>query len=182
MPIGGDDEPRPEGPSADAVGIEAAYLHHADRLRDLAHRKFRVPHDDAAALVNEVFMAFLLRRELVRNPDRWLVGAVCHASRGYLRNAAKAQPLPNDGVDFVDPVTPDLEKKIVDRVTIAKTLRRLCPKCQKTLRLYYSEGYSAAEIAVQLDTSEGYVTQLLHTCRNRAREIYKRLLLKARSR
>lgn len=157
-----------------AVGLEDTYRSHATFLREVAQRKFRIPPADAEALVNEVFISFLLRREYVRNPKKWLIGAVCHASRGYWRIAHKTRPLPPDIDEYADPESPD-EKSLVDRVTIAATLNRLCGRCRETLHLFYAEGYSAAEIAEQLDTTTGYVTQLLHHCRKRAREIYRKL-------
>ncbi|HEX6160870.1 MAG TPA: sigma-70 family RNA polymerase sigma factor [Thermoanaerobaculia bacterium] len=157
-----------------AIGLEDTYRSHATFLREIAQRKFRIPSGDAEALVNDVFMSFLLRREFVRNPRKWLIGAVCHASRGYWRVEQKTRPLPPDIDDYADPESPD-EKSLVDRVTIAKTLNGLCSRCRSTLRLYYAEGYTAAEIAEQFDTTPGYVMQLLHGCRKRAREIYTKL-------
>ncbi|HEY0142285.1 MAG TPA: sigma-70 family RNA polymerase sigma factor [Thermoanaerobaculia bacterium] len=157
-----------------AVCLEDTYRSHATFLREIAHRKFRIPPGDAEALVNDVFMSFLLRRDVVRNPRKWLIGAVCHASRGYWRTEAKSRPLPPDIDDYADPESPN-EKSLVDRVTIAATLNRLCRRCRNTLHLYYAEGYTAAEIAEQFDTTSGYVMQLLHTCRKQAREIYNKL-------
>ena len=55
---------------------------------------------------------------------------------------------------------------------MAAALEQLGPKCRETLRMYYAEGYSAAEIAVHLGTTSGYVMQLLHSCRKRVREAY----------
>lgn len=152
--------------------MEDTYRSHAGFLRDLAERKFRIPVPDAEALVNEVFMSYLVRQEMIRDPRKWLIGAVCHASRGYWRSESRTRPLPPDIDDYVDLESPD-EARIVDRMTMAATLNRLCVRCRETLRLYYAEGYSAAEIAEHFDTTTGYVMQLLHGCRKRARTVYE---------
>ena len=140
--------------------------------------KFGLPPSDAEGVVNEVFTSYLLRRESVRNTRQWLIGAVCHACRGYWRDASKTSPLPENVTDYVDPSSPGLERRIVDRVTMARALTEVGPKCRETLRMYYAEGYSAAEIATRLGTTAGYVMQLLHTCRKQVRNAYDALKAK----
>jgi RNA polymerase sigma factor (sigma-70 family) len=171
---GGGDGSNPS-PEAGALPVEDAYKKHSDLLRGIAETKFNIPPADAEGVVNEVFTAYLLRRDSVRNARKWLIGAVCHASRAYWRDAAKTAPLPEDAALVVDPSSPGLEGRIVDRVTMARALMEVGPKCRETLRMYYAEGYSAAEIAARLGTSSGYVMQLLHTCRKRVRQAYDSL-------
>jgi RNA polymerase sigma factor (sigma-70 family) len=165
-------------PGAGGICVEDAYKKHSELLRSIAETKFNIPPADAQGVVNEVFTAYLLRRDSVREPRRWLIGAVCHASRAYWREAARTSPMPDDVAQFVDPSSPGLEGRIVDRVTMARALTEVGPKCRETLRMYYAEGYSAAEIATRLGTSSGYVMQLLHTCRNRVRRAYDTLKAK----
>jgi DNA-directed RNA polymerase specialized sigma24 family protein len=61
------------------------------------------------------------------------------------------------------------------RVTIAAVLARLGTKCRETLRRYYLREQSKEAIAAHLDTSPGYVLQLLVTCRRRAKELLRSL-------
>lgn len=156
--------------------MEGAYRDLAGLLRDIAEKKFNIPPLDATGVVNEVFTCFMLRRESVRDARQWLIGAVCHASRAYWRDASRTSQLPENVREYIDPASPGLEGRIVDRVTMARALRRVGPKCRETLRMYYAEGYSAAEIAARLGTTSGYVNQLLHTCRKRVRKAYDDLL------
>lgn len=174
-PIEGDGDPPGGGPEEVRLALADAYRRHFDLLRDIAEKKFHVPAGDAVAIINDIFLSMLARRPTVRDERKFLIGAVCHASRGYWRTAMRYRPLPPDIEEYVDPA-PDAENSIVDRVTMAAALNHLPPKCRETLRLYYTEGYSAAEIAERLDTTTGYVMQLLHSCRKRAREIYVALL------
>ena len=173
-PPGDDDSPaiKPKGHRA---RVEDAYNGHAARLRAIAEKKFNIPPCDAEAIVNEVFTSYLTRQESVRDARKWLVGAVCHASRAYWRAAARTSQFPPDVAEYVDPDSPGLEGRIVDRVTMATALSQLDPKCRETLRMFYAEGYSAAEMAERLGTTTGYVMQLLHGCRKRVREYYDAL-------
>lgn len=177
-PSGEDDGPKP--PDGVSVGVEDAYKKHADLLRHIAEKKFAIPPPDAEGVVSEVFTSYLLRRDSVRNAKKWLIGAVCHASRAYWRDASRIVQLPENVGEYADPDSGGLEKRIVDRVTMARALMQIPPKCRETLRLYYAEGYSAAEIATHLGTTSGYVMQLLHTCRKRARTAYDALKDKTR--
>ena len=168
-----DDGSAAKPPPSLVASIEDAYRSHADLLRGIAEKKFRVPAGDAESIVNEIFTAYLMRATVVRDAKSWLVGAVCHASRGYWRMRSRTEPLPPDINDRVDPLDADPEQRLIDKLTVALALSRLPPKCRTTLRMYYADGYSAAEIAKHLGTSPGYVMQLLHGCRKRAREIYR---------
>ena len=165
----GEDETPASPAMAGGVCVEDAYRTHAGMLRDIARRKFNIPTLDATGVVNDVFTAFIIRHHIIRNPRKWLIGAVCHASRAYWREQTREAQMPC-GVDFIDPATAELEGNIVDRVTMASALRQVGPKCRDVLRMYYAEGYSTAEIAVRLNTTSGYVMQLLHNCRNRMRK------------
>lgn len=176
MGSGGEDEPGDAPASIAAEGVEEAWLEHAGLLRDIAEKKFNIPPPDADSLVSEIFTSFMIRRESVRNARQWLIGAVCHASRAYWRLAARTTSLPSDLGDYADPDSGGLEMRIVDRVTMATALSQVGPKCRDTLRMYYAEGYSAAEIAERLGTTSGYVMQLLHNCRKRVRKAYDALL------
>lgn len=174
---GGGDGSNPS-PGVKPLRVEDAYKQHCELLRSIAETKFNIPPADAEAVVSEVFTSYLLKRDSVRNARKWLIGAVCHASRAYWRDAAKTAPLPEDAALYVDPSSPGLEGRIVDRVTMARALTEVGPKCRETLRMYYAEGYSAAEMAARLGTSSGYVMQMLHTCRKQVRQAYDSLKAK----
>lgn len=173
-PTGDDDSPANK-PPVNCVVVEDAYKGHAAKLREMAERKFNIPPCDAEAIVNEIFTSYLTRRETIRDAKSWLIGAVCHASRAYWRAASRTCPLPDDVGEYVDPESPTLESRIVDRVTMARALSQVEPKCREMLRMFYAEGYSTAEIAERMDKTIGSVTQLLHVCRKRVREAYDRL-------
>ena len=84
-----DDDPPPSKGAARSVAVEDAYKEHSALLRDIAEKKFNIPAHDADGIVNDVFSSFMVHRDNVRDARQWLVGAVCHASRGYWRTAAR---------------------------------------------------------------------------------------------
>jgi RNA polymerase sigma factor (sigma-70 family) len=157
------------------ITVETDYLRWATSLREIAEKKFHVPPQDAEALVNDVFIAYLLRVEHVRNPEKWLIGAVCHASRGYWRREVRTEPLPRDFVEQPDPATLNAEDRLVSKLTVALALSHLPERCGRVLRMYYLDGYSHAELGKELGTTPGYAAQILHDCRQRLRKIYRRL-------
>lgn len=157
------------------VAIDATYRSQATLLRELAERKFRLPRGEAEALVNDVFMTLLLRAEPVRDPQKWLIGAVCNASRDFWRKTNRTDPLPPDIDEYADPRLLDPEGSLIRHLTLAMALSRLGQTCSDVLRLHYAEGYSAAEIATAVRKSLGAIEQLLHRCRIKARHVYDRL-------
>jgi RNA polymerase sigma factor (sigma-70 family) len=158
-----------------AITVETDYRRWATLLREIAEKKFHVPPEDAEALVNDVFIAYLLRIDAIRNPEKWLVGAVCHASRGYWRREIRTEPLPRNLHEHVDPDSLDTEDRLVAKLTVALALSHLPERCRRVLRLYYLDGYSIAELSTHLNTTPGYAAQVLHECRRRLRQIYRRL-------
>jgi RNA polymerase sigma factor (sigma-70 family) len=158
-----------------AITVETDYRRWATTLREIAEKKFHVPPEDAEALVNDVFIAYLLRIEHIRNPEKWLIGAVCHASRGYWRRETRTEPLPRNLPELPDPNSLNTEERLVSKLTVALALSHLQERCRQVLRRYYLDGYSLAELGKYLNTTPGYAAQVLHECRRRLRHIYRRL-------
>src|SRR5260221_93053 len=67
----------------DESRFEALYTSQYDFLCNVAVRKFRVPDTEAGTLVHDVFLTYLKRSHTIHDEKRWLLGAICHASRYY---------------------------------------------------------------------------------------------------
>ncbi|MGH9459318.1 MAG: RNA polymerase sigma factor [Thermoanaerobaculia bacterium] len=158
-----------------AEEIEDVYRLHFNLLRYLACQKFRIPDGDAENLIQEVFVAYLSTDGDIRNVRSWLVGAMCNASRNYWRGHGRTEGLPADLRKRSDPLAPELDETVANRITIRETLSRLHQKCRDTLRLRYLEGCSAIEVAQQLETTNRYAEKLIAKCLKRAHQIYVRL-------
>lgn len=155
--------------------VEELYRVNYDLLLHLSCKKFGVPRSDAEALVNEVFLSYLGASADVQNARSWLVGAICNASRHYWRHHARSESLSDDFLSQGDPLSHSLDDRVATQITMRETIARLHEKCQKTLRLRYWDGCSAAEVAEAFDTTNRYAEKLIHKCLKRAHEIYRKL-------
>ncbi|HEX7253624.1 MAG TPA: sigma-70 family RNA polymerase sigma factor [Thermoanaerobaculia bacterium] len=163
-------------PSAVEAAADEIYTSEAPLLRYVAIEKFRVPRDDADALVHDVFTTYLARATTVRNPRPYLVGAICNAARHYWRER-KNEEAALAKCDLIVPAQPELVPDTLGRkLLLATTLSRIGSKCRELLRRYYLEGESTASIACSRDTSSDYVLFLLHRCRKSARSVVRSLL------
>jgi RNA polymerase sigma factor (sigma-70 family) len=160
------------GRAADGIDIETLYLQHRTLLMSVACRKFRVPDGDAEALLQEVFLSFIQTGTRIDNVRAWLVAATCNASRHYWRLQGRAEPLPEDYLEYSDPRSEALPERRANEITLQQALGYLQPRCRETLRLHYFEGRSASEVAQELDTTVRYAEKLIHNCLKRVREIY----------
>jgi RNA polymerase sigma factor (sigma-70 family) len=175
-------EPRSEGkralqqPAKLAAGnvatlFEEAYVQFAPRLRKIAIGKFRISPEDAEGLVHDVFASFFMHAESVEQVERYLIGAICNASRKHLKRAGNV--LFCEGRPCA--ATPDdvllrqLERKQLLRVIFS----RIGARCRDLLFRYYMKGQSTAAIADDLESTPGSVYVNLHKCRKRANNTYR---------
>lgn len=161
--------PDPGGQLVDVV--ESAYRDYAYMLRSVATRKFRIPESDVDALVQEVFLSYIVHADSVEDVRAWLFGAICNVSRVYRRQHPPTEEFPPD----LESVEGDAENDLATRITVRQTLARLQKKCRETLHLHYVEGQSAREVADTLSTTQRYAEKLIHKCLRRAHEIYTML-------
>lgn len=160
-----------------SAAADEAYCVHAPLLRAIAIRRFRIPIADVDALVHDVFASYFMNASQVRELRRYLVGAICNASRQYWRRHEAEREVFCDGVDCpAIAAENDLGEEISRRMTIATILSRLRPGCRDLMRRYYLEGESTASIAANRETTSNSVLVLLHGCRKSARAIYRALI------
>jgi len=155
--------------------LEDMYHAHAPLLRTTARLRYRVPCDDADALVHDVFASFLERQPRVDDIRAYLLAAISHACKYYWRKRQHEAPLLPEHDDTKDDATSSRVDRWTLHVSLAAALAQLGEKCRETLRRYYIQEEKPDSIARSMDTTQGYVFQLLHSCRKRARDIYRRL-------
>jgi RNA polymerase sigma factor (sigma-70 family) len=174
-----DRSPAPaELPTSNAPGptetIAGTYEVLGPLLRNVAIRKFRIPHDDAYVLVQDIFVGYLTRPDTIRDPRAYLIGAICNASRNYWRSRQRELATEENQRLEETPCQPEWERAEI-RSALRATLARLGKRCRETLRRYYLAGESTADIAAAYDTTTDYILHVLHRCRLQAREIYRTL-------
>ena len=163
--------PRQRSPGPASV-FEEAYLQYAPRLRKVAMAKFGIRQEDAEGLVQDVFATFFMHAANVEQVERYLIGAICNASRKHLQRADSAvvvcaehpcMAIPGDGL------LRQLERKQI----LARVFARIGSRCRDLLRRYYMRGEATAAIARDLESTPGSVLVNLHKCRRRAMTAYR---------
>lgn len=161
-------------PSSDEA-FEKLYVDYGLLLRTIAMRGYRVPPDDAEALVHDSFIAYLERHGYIHDVKAWLSATVRNRCMNYWRARQREAPLTPEHEKTADlAAEADLETSI-RRMTVAAVLARLGTKCRETLRGYYLHEEPKQALADRLSTSTGYIDQLLSTCRRRATELFRHL-------
>jgi DNA-directed RNA polymerase specialized sigma24 family protein len=162
----------PEQPAVPAA-FEEVYLLLAPRLRKIAIRKFGIPPADAETLVHDVFATYFMHAASVTAVERYLVGAICNASRYYLRRSGAADAL--FCAEHPCAATPDdaLLHEIERKLLLSRLLARVGCRCRDLLHRYYMNGETTRSIAETLHSTPGTVLVFLHKCRRRALAAYR---------
>jgi RNA polymerase sigma factor (sigma-70 family) len=163
-----------EDPSAVQV-LAMLYERDAPLMRTTARLRFKIPPDDADALVHDVFASFLERQPRADDVRAYLLGAIGNACKHYWRKRQYEAPLLSEYEDRTDTSAVERMELWALNLSLGAVLARLGSKCRETLERYYLGDERPESIARDLVTTVAYVFQLLHTCRKRAREIYLEL-------
>jgi len=151
--------------------FESVYEEQFDFLLRVAMRKFRIQESEAETLVHEVFLTYLKRFNEIRDLSSWFLGAICHASRHYLRMNGRAVT-PDEMFERTDPASMRIVDTLPDQLAAREALECLSPRCQEVLRLRFFDGCSIAEIAERLGLKTKYTQKLVTKCLRRAEQKY----------
>lgn len=157
--------------------IEAVYRDNYDLLYRVATGRFGIPADEAPTLVHDVILSFIGAAYEVNDPRRWLLAAICNASRYFqrVRHRVEWQELPDsDGNSAMGDHGLEGEA-LIGKLTATAILGELKQRHREILRLHYIEGLTAAEIATRLETTLGYAERLIHKSLKAANQAYSRL-------
>lgn len=155
--------------------LERLYLEHAGFLRTTAKLRHGVPQEDVDALVHDVFVSYMERQPSVNDIRAYLLAATNNACMYYWRKRKRETPLLVEHEQMADDSASQRADRWAVRLSLGAALAQLGPKCRETLHRYYIANEDGEAIARGLQTTAGYVRQLLHTCRKRVREIYMRM-------
>jgi RNA polymerase sigma factor (sigma-70 family) len=162
--------PPPAG--GDAPAFEEAYLRFAPLLRKIAVRKFHIPRGDAETLVHDIFATYLMHASSVRNLEPYLIGAICNASRHYLRRRDATDALFCGETPCMAAPDDDLLREVDRKLLLSRVLARVGSRCRDLLHRYYLRGETTQSIADALHSTPGSVLVFLHQCRKRARAAF----------
>jgi RNA polymerase sigma factor (sigma-70 family) len=164
----------PVVPEPQALDFAALYEKHRRLMISVAVRRFHICEMDAETLAHEVFFDFLAKAPSIADHRGWLVGAICNASRYYLRTRARAEALPDTFAEEPDPHLARVLEMWPDQLAAREAFARTTARCQLVLRLRYLEGYSIPELAQELGTTKKYAAKLVSECLRQAHRRYVR--------
>ena len=157
-----------------ALDFAAIYEKHRRLMISVAVRRFHICEMDAETLAHEVFFDFLAKGSAIADHRGWLVGAICNASRYYLRTRARAEALPDTFAEEPDPRLARVIEMWPNQLAAREAFARTTARCQLVLRLRYLEGYSIPELARELGTTKKYAAKLVSECLRQAHRRYVR--------
>lgn len=159
-----------------AAAFEEAYLRYAPRLQRIAIRKFRIAAADAEVLVQDVFTTYFQHASDVEMLEPYLIGAICNASRNYLRRSSASQALFCG--EHPCAATPDdaLLKEVERKTLLAQMLARVGQPCRDLLQRFYVNGEGTEALARAFGLVRGSVKVKLFKCRQRALEAYRAIV------
>ena len=127
---------------------------------------FRIPAEDAQDLLQDVTVQYLRKRSEIREPSRWLSGALHKECLLYWR---KRKRCVYDAVDqgLLDVLSaediPQQEKQVlVSR--LGEHIEELKPRCRNVLKLRYRLGYNNDEIAGETGYQKSSIDTIARRC------------------
>ena len=155
------------------AAFEEAYLRYAPRLQKIAMRRFRIDAGDAEGLVQDVFITYFQHAADVARLEPYLIGAICNASRNYLRRSTASKALFCG--EHPCAATPDdaLLDELSRKTLLSKMLARVGCDCRDLLRRFYVNGEGTEALAQAFGMKRESVKVKLFKCRQRALEAYR---------
>jgi len=172
--------PREPPPGGEAVAaFEEAYLRYAPRLQRIAIRRFRIEPGDAEVLVQDVFTTYFQHAANVQMLEPYLIGAICNASRNFLRRATASKALFCG--EHPCAATPDdaLLNELERKTLLSQMLARVGQPCRDLLCRFYVNGEGTEALATAFGLVRGSVKVKLFKCRQRALEAYRSMMEKS---
>ncbi len=127
---------------------------------------FRIPFEDAEDLLQQSVLTFLMKRDEIKDPSRWLVGTLRNRCLMYWRSRRRRLYESVDAAileSFAEPEQPAQER--FDLVQDLKgVLRKLSPRCRSILRLRYGLGCDPSETAERMGYRSSGIYKIIERC------------------
>jgi len=157
-------------PTDRCAAFASIYDEHLPLLLGLAMERFGIGRADAQTLAHEVFLAYFLKMDDVRDVRAWLVGAICNASKHHLRKRDRDVEVSKGLLEAPDPRLRAIADSLPDQIAAREALSCLTARCQLALYMHYVEGFTIPEIADQLKITPAYAHKLVTRCMKQARK------------
>jgi len=132
---------------------------------------FRIPAADAEDLIQDVLLAFVLKRPSIVSPSAWLAEALRVRCREYLRTQVRRRTQELHEATYAAPDSA-FEDRSNRHLDVTRSLAKLPPRSREVLRLRFWEGMTQKEIA----QTSGYALTSLDKTGQRALAVVRRRL------
>jgi RNA polymerase sigma factor (sigma-70 family) len=132
----------------DSAGVTAALERVRPRLVKTLKR-YCVPLADSEDLVQDALLALVTRWEHIREPGLWLIGAVRHLCRDYVRQQVTKRlvMVDREELEWLAGAAASGEERHGARRDLERLVRELTPRQRRLLRLSFGLGFDAHELA-----------------------------------
>lgn len=112
-------------------------------------KAYRIPLPDSEDLVQDALLALVTKREDIREPGPWLVGAVRHLCRGYVRRQRRSKIVGTDleELERLAGAAPGDEAQQGARLDLERLVQELPPRQRRRLRLSFGLGLDVRELS-----------------------------------
>lgn len=168
----------PEHPAGgeSVAAFEEAYLRYAPRLQRIAIRRFRIEPGEAEVLVQDVFTTYFQHAADVERLEPYLIGAICNASRNYLRRSSTAKAVFCSEEPCAATTDEAFLNELERKTLLSQMLARVGGPCRDLLRRFYVNGDGTEVLAHAFNMTRGSVKVKLFKCRQRALEAYRSIM------
>lgn len=134
------------------------------RLKTLFAR-YAIPPQDTEDILQQGLLALVYQREVVRDPESWLLGTLRNKCLLYWRDHRRKL---YEAVDaavlelMAEPMPPAQETADLRR-DLVNAIEGLPERCRSLLSLRY-QGYEAPEVAVRLGYSQASINKITNRC------------------
>lgn len=152
-------------PSSEQQPLEELLRDIQPKLAQILGR-YRIPAQDADDVLQETFLTLIHKREVVRNPEAWLVVTLRNRCLIYWRKKRKNlyQAVDTAILELLsEPEAPSQGKSEL-RYDLDRLIAKLPDRCKNLLRLRYGLGCSSAEVAEQMGYRQSSIRKVTSRC------------------
>lgn len=128
--------------------------------------RYRIPAQDADDVLQETFLTLIHKREVVRNPEAWLVVTLRNRCLIYWRKKRKHlyQAVDTAILELLSEPEAPTQRKSDLRYDLDRLIARLPPRCRSLLRLRYGLGCSSSEVAERMGYRQSSIRKVTSRC------------------
>lgn len=155
--------PRPVEPASEP--LESLLERLTPKLERIV-AKYGVPAQDAEDLIQQTLLAFVHKRNTIRQPEVWLIGALKKQCLLYLRSRRRRlyDALDSALLELLAEPKPAAQDLQDVRRDVGRAIGRIPQRCQSLLGLRYGLGYDNGEVASRLGYRESSIRKITTRC------------------